>query len=97
MKNESTTERVTKMKKIQYANFASDFASEGYAILMRSIYSDAKVSEINLWTSSLEIAIDYCEEFATDEWITILCDWDYKEHSNLKFELCANQYRLEVM
>ena len=97
MNKASTTERVTKMKNIQYANFASDFAKEGYAILMRSIHSDAKISEINLWTSSLEIAIDYCEEFATDEWITILCDWDYEQHSSLEFELCVGQYRLEVM
>jgi hypothetical protein len=92
MKKESTQERVTKMKKIQYANFASDFAKEGYAILKRSIHSDAVISEINLWTSSLEIAIDYCEEFATDEWITILCDWDYSEHSNLEFELLVGKY-----
>lgn len=84
------------MKNIQYANFASAFASEGYAILMRSIFSDAKISEINLWTSSLEIAVNFCDEFATDEWITIICDWDYSQHSNLEFELVAGQYKKEV-
>lgn len=84
------------MTNIQYANFASTNAKEGYAILKRSIYSDAVISEINLWTSSLEIAIDYCEEFATDEWITILCDWDYEQHSSLEFELVMGQYKLEV-
>lgn len=92
MKNESTTERVTKMKNIQYANFASDFAKEGYAILMRSIFANAVISEINLWTTSLEDAIAYCEENASaNEWITILCDWNYSEHSNLEFELLVGQ------
>jgi hypothetical protein len=93
MKNESTTERVTKMKKIQYANFASKTSKEGYAILKRSIFANAVISEINLWTSSLENAVGYCEENAnSNEWITILCDWDYSEHSNLEFELLVGKY-----
>lgn len=84
------------MKKIQYANLASENAKEGYAILKRSIFANAEISEINLWTSSLEIAVNYCEEFATEDWITIICDWDYEEHSKLNFELCVGQYALEV-
>lgn len=93
MKNESTTERVTKMTNIQYANFATANAKEGYAILKRSIFANAVISEINLWTSSLEDAIGYCEENASaNEWITILCDWNYSEHSNLEFELLVGSY-----
>jgi len=82
MRNKETTnERVS-----MYGNVASANATEGYAILKRSIYANASISEINVWASTLDEAIEYCEANASDDFITLICDYDFAEHSELVFE-----------
>lgn len=88
MKDKVTTnERVS-----MFGNVATANATEGYAILKRSIYADAVISEINVWASTLDEAIEYCEATASNDFITLICDYDFAQHSDLVFE--SAKYRL---
>ena len=69
-----------------FGNVATANHSAGYAILKRSIYADASIPEINVWASTLDEAIEYCEATASNEYITLICNYEFADHSDLYFE-----------